>query len=135
MEGIRKPKPHRIIVDVDQCAGKVIPGRLFAYPGDKIRFEAVGSNVLILLPEIDHFDGALVEKGLVNERTRTAAVRIQEGEPAWFDIHPDARPGRYPYAVYCESIQAFAVGNSDPTVIIRKRTDDGSDEGEDPNGP
>ena len=127
-----KSKTHKVIVYVDLTSGKVIPGRLFAYQGDKIVFEAIGTDVLILLPKISHFNRASFGEGLLNEITKTAAIRIPEGEPVEFKIHPNAKPGRYPYAVYCESIQAFAVGNSDPTIIIRKRTDDGGDEEEEP---
>jgi hypothetical protein len=125
-----KSKTYKVIVYVDQTSGKVIPGRLFAYPGDKIVFEAIGTDVLVLLPKISHFEKISFNKGLLDKGVGAGAIKIREGKPILFEISLNAKPGRYPYAVYCEKIRAFAVGNSDPTVIIRKRTDGGGDEEE-----
>ncbi|MGA2261477.1 MAG: hypothetical protein ABSH28_08575 [Acidobacteriota bacterium] len=130
MAGKRKATSHKVIVYADRSSGKVIPGSVFAYPGDEIVFEAIGTDVLVLLPKISHFERISFIKGLMDKQVGAGAIKIREGKPTLFEISLNAKPGRYPYAVYCEKIRAFAVGNSDPTIIIRKRTDDGEDEEE-----
>lgn len=85
------------------------PGHLYLKRGDRIRFEALHSKVVVFIPEIKHlFDG------------QDPIIRLDERGVSAEElvVREDARAGKYPYAVYCRSKREFAVGCSSPAMIV-----------------
>ncbi len=85
-----------------KCA--VVPGYVFLNVGDTVVFHAVGSNVVVLVPDNIFTDGEQV-------------FPISPGTPVSKVIETGTQ-GIHPYAVYCADHMDFAEGKSPPTMIV-----------------
>lgn len=116
------PTQHTVVVYFDKCLPKVAPGHLLVKRGDAIKIKVLGRGMQIFLPESgpftklplnSHFDlraNVLLPEGII--------FQIPPEGFAEFVVKDDADLGRYPYAAYSKDLKSFAVGGSDPEIII-----------------
>jgi hypothetical protein len=86
-------------------ACRVLPAHQYVRSGDEITFRTFGTAATILIP-----NGHLFQKG---ERF----VEIAAGEQVELAV---GKPGSgvYPYSVFCDATNDFAVGDSSPDLIL-----------------
>ena len=114
----REPQCHDVTICLAGNSGHVHPGAVVVHPGDHITFAAIDTEVYLYLPDIGTFrqrEGTRVE--LTPDQAINVIYVPMQGTRV-FEV-TDAPIGRYPYGAFCKEVNAFAVGNSDPTIIIR----------------
>ena len=84
---------------------RVLPAHQYVQKGDRITFRTFGTPATILIP-----NGRLFEQG---ERV----VEIAAGEDAELTVNGPGS-GVYPYSVFCDATNDFAVGDSSPDLIV-----------------
>lgn len=95
---------HRIVVVRGPKGCKVVPGSQPGMRGDEFIFKAVNTDVILHFPDKNLFNRDVVFVHEGNAETLTASKEIE--------------PGCYPYSAYCVKSKAYAVGNSEPEIII-----------------
>ncbi len=114
MEMLPDPPARRpVVIYHENCAARAVPPCVVAAPGDTIVFESINVEGIIFLPEMERIARDPV-KG-------AGTILLPRGQSRDFPISETAVKGVYPYSVYCREARRFAVGNSDPTIIIRGR--------------
>jgi hypothetical protein len=104
---------YHVVFYADQGVVKAVPGCVVAGPKDIVVFESLDIDVQFFIPDIDQ----IFELREVHAST----FSLQEGIPMGFVVKEDAQRGLYAYAVFSHTHRHFAVGHSDPTIIIRSR--------------
>jgi hypothetical protein len=99
-----RPKTHTIIIS-RRGLFVVRPGKLSVRRRDKVKWKAVGTNVHIFFPCEELFGRSTLR---VDAKKRSESLLIQV----------DAAERIYPYSVYCDKCNTFAVGGSDPELIV-----------------
>jgi len=100
---------HRVAVYVKGCECRVTPGHLVVEPGDAITFMPVNTDVTLLFPLFDQ-----------EAYLPTEGIRVKAAGQLSIPLDPVMPDGVYPYAVYCHANNSFAIGGSDPVIIVRK---------------
>ena len=94
-----------VVIFSDNGISRVVPDHRVADKREEITFMTINTAATIMIPNAGRFeDGSNV-------------AHIPEGGRAVF-IVDDTNPGVYPYAVFCEETNNFAVGNSSPDLIV-----------------
>jgi hypothetical protein len=97
---------HRVEIRKGEIYCEVVPGDLFALPGQTVSFaNGTGDVVRVFFGGRDLFDTNMIEI----PKDRSVELTLRK------DL---ARRKSYHYAVYCEVRHAFAVGGSNPRIII-----------------
>ena len=99
-----RPKTHTIIV-ARRGNFVVRPGKLNVRRRDKVRWKAIGTNAHIFFPNEELFGRSTLRVD-AKRRSESLLVRV------------DASDRIYPYSVYCDRCNAFALGGSDPELIV-----------------
>lgn len=114
MENEKNSAEHHVVVFSDHHSFRVVPGCFSVAPGDRIVFESIDTGATIYLP---------AKTKILSDPTRVPdLLPLEKGGTFTVSISGKAPRGAYPYAVYCDKeFKGFAIGNSDPTIIIRSR--------------
>lgn len=109
----KKPGPHPGTVEVSIVSGTDIcvvkPGIFHLGAGNNIRLEwknSTGGEVVVYLPE-DDLDAVDREVRIPDGNTKGTTFR-----------NPRGTGSHYSYAVYCCQTKSFAVGGSEPEMIV-----------------
>jgi len=99
----------QIDVEIDCIDGicKVTPADVVAATGNTINFKNLTNGEI----SIQFFEASLFSS--------TFPGKLGAGQP-WSSPVQKVERGFYPYAVYCECTQDFAVGGSMPIIIIKR---------------
>jgi hypothetical protein len=84
---------------------RVLPAHQYVESGDTIKFRAIKTSATILSPTEDLFEG------------KQARMKIRDGDEVRLRVGAPGS-GVYPYAVFCDATNDFAVGDSSPDLII-----------------
>jgi hypothetical protein len=109
---------HRIMIYGRALPPKVNPGRKEVCPGDTITFEARGTDATVMFPPAPKWPFCQDWEPITvyQENLREPQRRIYTVK----DINEESDLEEFPYAVFCSSPNCFAVGTSDPIIIIRR---------------
>lgn len=97
---------QRVQIGIGENYCEVVPGDLFASPGQTVRFGNSTPNVVRIF-----FGGRELFGEIQIEVPSKGSVELTLSE----DL---TRRKSYHYAVFCEERHAFAVGGSNPRIII-----------------
>jgi hypothetical protein len=97
---------------------KVVPGRKEVYPGDRVSFEARGTAAKVIFPPPPKWP--FVEPWQVIDVDQEQVKAPERSTFTVKEIVDALDLEEFPYAVYCSSPNCFAVGESDPIIIIRR---------------
>ncbi|HEV8132488.1 MAG TPA: hypothetical protein VGQ81_14665 [Acidobacteriota bacterium] len=75
--------------------------------GDCINFHPIRTDAMLFFPDPNIFDPPQVD-----------SVEVKNGEHARLKIKNGAKKGVYSYGVHCKSTTSFALGASDPDIIV-----------------
>jgi len=99
-----KTMDHRIIILGDRK--KVEPGAAIVAKADTLAWEAYDTDAWVIFSE----DGCpFASSKIFVQSGKISGTLIVTGEP-----------GKYPYSVYLIQKNSFAMGNSDPIIIIKR---------------
>ena len=103
-----RPSEHLVTVYADGRVAKVAPGALLARTGDTVVFHGSGVGKLLLwFPD-----------GLVRPEGKDARLRVAPGKTLTVRVLAEGGKGAFPYVVYRIAERDFAVGASQPKIII-----------------
>ena len=124
-ETMLKHEPvHKVVIYADHNGCKVHPPHLLVEPNETIVVKALKTDIQVFLPEGGPFD---FDPALIGERVirlpwepRGVVVSIKADKEVKLTVKGHAPNGRYPYAAYFqgENLKMFAVGGSDPEIIV-----------------
>ncbi|HEY3128843.1 MAG TPA: hypothetical protein VGL91_05255 [Acidobacteriota bacterium] len=98
---------HDVVIFPKGSDCTVEPAHLAVNEDDFITFFAIGTDITLFFPEPDIFNPRQVDP-----------VRIKSGKNKKLKIKASAQRGVHSYGVHCEETSSFALGNSDPDIII-----------------
>jgi len=87
----------------DAC--RVLPPHKYVYKGDQITFRTIKTAATILIPNPQLFT------------TGQQSINIDPGKDVTLTVG-DPGSGVYPYAVFCDATNDFALGGSSPDLIV-----------------
>jgi hypothetical protein len=108
---------HRIMIYCGR-EPKVRPGRKEVSPADKVAFEARGSEAEVFFPPPPRWP--FREDWQIIHVAREGVVEPKRIEFIVKEIKTATDLEEFPYAVYCADANSFAVGESDPIIIIKR---------------
>jgi len=108
-----RPVRRHVVIYHDRDGARAVPGCVVVAQGDTVVFESLTGESVIFLPEMERMARDPVQGAGI--------IVLPGGQTADFPISEAAEKGVYPYSVFCTKARRFAIGNSDPTIIIRGR--------------
>jgi hypothetical protein len=111
----------------------VMPGYVCAEPGPKIQFKAVNTEATIFIPDeiVAGNRDRVFRLKPQQKKNITVMKKALEESIGMTDTQAEKHwrsygiPGEFPYAVYCNDLKDFGVGNSSPVMILEPPERDG----------